>query len=300
MFNRSALVRSAQLVLISLALAFAAASTRAQCDNPKTDAQRVQCIGDELRGSDRTINRVYGELMKSLSPDDRIKLRDDQRAWIKRRDLTCNITWSKGDREAWLADLLLDYQKTVCVVRFTNERVEALNNYQKSNTVEPSTPSAAQQSDLLYDLSTKQGLTKGKWYFEVKVDYSAIRSIAESAIFVGVIQAAPEAAAANQQGNSYGSLLTIRRTDTHSVPVTIGFAVDLDNGKLYESENGAWSGGSPGSSGGLDLLRGRSYKGWVTSSVTLNPFFKAHAFDVNFGDRAFIYHTPDGYSPLQR
>lgn len=60
--------------------------TRAQCDNPKTSEQRAQCVGDELRGSDRTINRVYGELMKSLSAEDRIKLRDDQRAWIKARD----------------------------------------------------------------------------------------------------------------------------------------------------------------------------------------------------------------------
>jgi len=299
MFNRSALVRSAQLALISFALAFAAASARAQCDNPKTDAQRVQCIGDELRGSDRTINRVYGELMKSLSPDDRTKLRDDQRAWIKRRDLTCNITWSKGDREAWLADLLRDYQKTVCVVRFTNERVDALNHFQKSNSVESSAASSAVEAQPVYDISTKEGLSKGKWYFEVKVDYIAIRKIAEASIFVGVIQAVPETAAANQSGNSFGSVFAIRHTDLDYKPVTVGFALDLDNGKLYESKDGTWFNGTPGSSGGLDILRGRTYKGWVTSSVALNPILKAKAFDINFGERAFVYHTPDGFAPLQ-
>lgn len=299
MLIRSALTRISQVLSLAFVLTFAASAAHAQCDNPKTDAQRAQCIGDELRGSDRTINRVYGELMKSLAPDDRTKLREDQRAWIKHRDQTCNLTWSKGDREAWLADLLRDYQKTVCVVRFTNERVGALANYQTSNAVTPEAPAASDEGDALYDLSTATGLTKGKWYFEIKLDYPAIRKISDSAIFVGVIQATPESGAANQDGNSYGSLYTIRHTKSDYDTLTVGFAVDLDNGKLYASENGAWTSGTPGSNGGLDLLRGRSYKGWVTSSVLLSPLFKAHAFDVNFGDRAFVYHTPDGYAALQ-
>jgi uncharacterized protein YecT (DUF1311 family) len=298
MLNRSAAVSA--LIAVILLLALTPGSARAQCDNPKTNAQRAQCVGDELRGSDRTINRVYGDLMKSLSPDDRIALRNDQRAWIKMRDLNCGITWSKGDREAWLADLLRDYQKTVCVVRLTNDRVQALYDYQKSNTVVPAAPAAAaSDSTPVYDLFTREPKTKGKWYFEVKVDEPAIQKLAEATFSAGIFQALPEADATNQRGESVGNLITVRRIDKQVEAYTLGFAADLDNGKLYLSKNGEWDGGAPGSSGGLDLIRGRAYKGELSSSVSINSFLTARILDVNFGDRGFAYHLPDGYSPLQ-
>jgi uncharacterized protein YecT (DUF1311 family) len=298
MLNRSA--RLLALIAMALFCALTPRAVHAQCDNPKTNAQRAQCVGDELRGSDRTINRVYGDLMKSLSPDDRVTLRNNQRAWIKTRDQECGLTWSKGDREAWLADLLRDYQKTVCVVRLTNDRVLALYSYQKSNSVAPASPApAGSDSAPLYDLFTREGKTSGKWYFEVKVDEPAIQKVAEATFSAGVLQSAPQAGASNAQGGSYGNLITIRRIDKVVELYTLGFAIDLDNGKLYLSKNGDWYEGKPGSSGGLDLIRGRSYKGELSSSVSINPFLSSHTLDVNFGDRAFAYHLPDGYSPLQ-
>ena len=288
------------LIAMPVLLALTPGGARAQCDNPKTSEQRAQCVGEELRGADRTINRVYGDLMKSLSPDDRTTLRNEQRAWIKNRDVACGLTWSKGDREAWLADLLRDYQKTVCVVRLTNERVQAINNYQKTNSVTSVSP-AAEVSDAtpLYDLVTREAKSKGKWYFEVKVDEPAIQKQAEATFSTGVFQAVPEADAANERGGSYGNLITIRRIDKKVEVYTLGYAIDLDNGKLYVSQNGAWDGGNPGSSGGLDLIRGRAYKGELSSSVSINAFLTSHSLDVNFGDRAFTYHIPDGYTPLQ-
>jgi uncharacterized protein YecT (DUF1311 family) len=293
-------MNSAQLtgyILAGLFLLLAPAATRAQCDHPKTSEQRAQCVGDELRGADHTINRVYGDLMKSLSADDRIKLRDDQRAWIKSRDKQCNLTWSKGDRETWLADLLKDYQKTVCVVRLTNERVQALNDFQKSNSV--AAAPVAVDGEIVYDLFTREPKTKGKWYFEIRVDEPSIQKAAEATFSAGIVQAVAEEGSANPNGFSYGSLITVRRIDKVVESYTLGFAIDLDNAKLYGSKNGAWEGGAPGSSGGLDLIRGRAYKGQLTSSVAINPFLNSHFLDVNFGDRAFAYHLPDGYSPLQ-
>jgi len=299
MLDRSS-VLVAFLAMILL-LAVAPGGAQAQCDNPKTSAQRAQCVGDELRGADRTINRVYGDLMKSLTPADRVTLRNDQRAWIKTRDVNCGLTWSKGDREAWLADLLKDYQKTVCVVRLTNDRVQALYGYQKSNAIvaAPPVPAAGSDSTPVYDLYTHEPKSKGKWYFEVKVDEPAIQKLAEATFSTGVLQAVPDEAATNERGGSYGSLITIRRIDKNVEIYTLGYAIDLDNGKLYTSMNGQWDDGAPGSSGGLDLIRGRAYKGELSSSVSINPFLSAHLLDVNFGDRAFAYHLPDGYSPLQ-
>ena len=299
MFSKAQLTFS--LLATSLCFALMPISAQAQCDNPKTSEQRAQCVGDELRGADRTINRVYGDLMKSLSPEDRTTLRDQQRAWIKNRDLTCGLTWSKGDREAWLNDLLKDYQKTVCVVRLTDERVQELNNYQKTNSVAstPATRSVASDATPLYELYTREPRTSGKWYFEVKVDEPAIQRLAEATFSTGVVQAVAANGASNERGGSYGSLITIRRIDKNVEIYTLGFAVDLDNAKLYISQNGSWMDGKPGSSGGLDLLRGRAYKGEFTSSTSLNQFLSTHNLDVNFGDRAFAYHLPDGYSPFQ-
>ncbi|MGB9467553.1 MAG: lysozyme inhibitor LprI family protein [Candidatus Acidiferrum sp.] len=289
-------------VIIATFVILTASVTRAQCDNPKTDAARAECIKTELKGSDSTINRTYGELMKSLSPDDRTALRNEQRAWLKTRDQTCGITWSKGDREAWFADLLKDYQKTVCVVRLTNARFQALGNYQRTNSVAPSVePASAAASDgeLVYDLESREPKTKGKWYFEVKIDGAAIQKLAEVTFFIGVEQSAPEQGATNENGQATGSFVMIRRNNKTPDSGTLGFAVDLDNGKLYTSQDGAWSGGGPGTAGGLDLLRGRTYKAYLSSSSAVNPFLKAHALELNYGDRAFLYHAPDGYKPLE-
>ena len=287
-----------------LALSFvtlAASIAHAQCDSPKTDAVRAECIKTELKGSDSTINRTYVELMKSLTPDDKTALRNEQRAWLKTRDQQCGITWSKGDREAWFADLLKDYQKTVCVVRLTNARVAALESYQKANKVAPAADSAAASADgdLLYDLHSNQPKTSGKWYFEVKVDGPAIQKLAEVTLFIGVAQSAPAAGAANEDGQASGSFVMIRRNTKDPDSGVLGFALDLDNGKLYTSQDGAWDGGAPGTAGGLDLLRGRTYKAYLNSSTAVNAFLKAHALELNYGDRGFMYHVPDGYKPLE-
>jgi len=279
----------------------AAGLAQAQCDNPKTDAARAECIKTELKGSDSTINRTYGELMKSLTPDDRTALRNEQRAWIKTRDQQCGITWSKGDREAWFQDLLKDYQKTVCVVRLTNDRVSALESYQKNNKVAPAaeTTAAAVDGEFVYELQSKQPKTSGKWYFEVKVDGPAIQKLAEVTLFIGVAQSAPAAGAANEAGQASGSFVMIRRNNKTPDSGTLGFALDLDNGKLYTSQDGAWEGGAPGTAGGIDILKGRTYKAYLNSSAAMNPFLKAHALDLNYGDRGFVYHVPDGYKPLE-
>jgi uncharacterized protein YecT (DUF1311 family) len=289
------------VVLATFAILVASA-TRAQCGNPKTDAARAECIKTELKGSDSTINRTYVELMTSLSPENRTTLRNQQRAWLKTRDETCGITWSKGDREAWFRDLLVDYQKTVCVVRLTSERVEALGSYQKSNSVAPAAnavPAAGPDGELVYDMQSNEPKTKGKWYFEVKVDGAAIQKLAEVTLFIGVEQSQPEQGAANENGQATGSFVMIRRNNKTPDSGTLGFAVDLDNGKLYTSQDGAWEGGGPGTAGGSDLLKGRTYKAYLSSSSAVNPFLKAHALDLNYGDRAFLYHVPDGYKPLE-
>jgi hypothetical protein len=148
--------------------------------------------------------------------------------------------------------LLKDYQKTVCVVRLTNDRVQALENYQKANRVAPAADPAGSNGEFVYDLESREPKTKGKWYFEVKVDGTTIQKTAEVTFFIGIPQAEPEEGAANENGEANGTFVMIRRNNHNPETGTLGFAVDLDNGKLYTSLDGAWENGAPGTAGGQD------------------------------------------------
>ncbi|HEV2196728.1 MAG TPA: hypothetical protein VGR55_14185, partial [Candidatus Acidoferrum sp.] len=105
--------------------------------------------------------------------------------------------------------------------------------------------------------------------------------------------------AANENGQATGSFVMIRKNTKNPDSGTLGFAMDLDNGKLYTSQDGSWEGGTPGTSGGLDLLRGRTYKAYLNSSSAINQFLKTNALEMNYGGHGFLYHVPDGYKPLE-
>ncbi len=204
-----------------------------------------------------------------------------------------------------LADLLKDYQKTVCVVRLTNERVDALNQYEKTNHVEP--PAAggngggndAADDDAAYVFTSHNSRKTGKWYFEVRVDPVAALKTGEASLFIGVQQNGVESGAANSEGFSYGELMPVRKKYKDADPTILGFALDADNGKLYISRNGVWENGDPGTSGGQDLIRGRAYEAVVNSSVELASLKASRAIEANFGERNFNYHLPNGYLPLK-
>lgn len=268
-------------------------SARVQ-DRPKTDAQRAQYLADELRGADRTINRVYSELMQSLPAVDRDSLRTEQRAWLRTRDQACGLGSSQGSRESWLASLVNDYQKTVCVVRLTSERVATLAEYQRSGYGK----AAASEPDPVYELSSSLPVTKGKFYFEVTVDEAQVLKFGETALFFGVAQAAKEPGAINEDGQSTGTLLNMRKVDTDLSKTVYGFALDLDNGRLYSRENGVWNGGEPGSAGGSAVTLGRRYIAHLSSTIALNRALKAGAVVFNVNAQPFAHPLPQGYQSL--
>jgi uncharacterized protein YecT (DUF1311 family) len=79
---RGSLVCAAFLFLSAAAFAL-------NCEQPASDAERAACLGAQLRASDQTINRVYKELMGSLSDAGKAQLRGEQRVWIAARTKTC-------------------------------------------------------------------------------------------------------------------------------------------------------------------------------------------------------------------
>ncbi len=297
------------LRLILLACIFVPAAALADCNAPASDAERAQCIGQDLRTSDTTINDTYSELRGRLSPEGQSELRHQEIAWIKARAQTCQVDTREPDRDKWLAALLTDYSKTVCVVRFTDQRVAELRAQLAALTraaqaapaalppllpMPPPLPQAPQPrfgeapTGDIYRLVAHKIVATGKWYYEVSYDQSEIAKTASADFFIGVN---------GVNFSNVGTLQTIHKRNIGRPPVTIGVAEDLDDGKLYLSLNGAWR-AVPGSAGGLDLKLGRPYLSQMTSSVPLNPYLDQGLVRVNFGEHAFTYALPAGYIPL--
>ncbi len=291
----------------------------ADCNSPATDSERAQCIGHDLRESDSVINDTYAQLRARLSPEGQSDLRHQEIAWIKARAQTCHVDTKEPDRDKWIANLLKDYSKTVCVVRFTERRIAELREQQAAlagpthaapaplpplepphevgsgapaapgaEPTAPTQPGVAALAGDIYELDARRDVSVGKWYFEAALDRGEIAKTASASIFVGV------------KGIGSSAVGTLQTIHTHHVgqpKVNVGIAVDLDDGKLYIRINGAWQ-AEPGSAGGIDLKLGRPYVSALSSSVPLDAYLTDGLVDMNFGQRWFVYALPDGYQPL--
>lgn len=266
----------------------------AECDDPKTSLEISLCLGKELRDSDVKINQSYKELMGRLTGRDKATLRNQQRAWIKERDTVCDLDTKETNREKWFQELLLDYGKTICVTRYTRKRTGELDRMLSNSSMQPgmiSEPPKADASpannlDVAYDRRPATVHMNGKWYYEMLIDYSQVAQIGPVALVIGV----------SESGHLVGSMDNIRKQDAGKDPITVGIAVDLDNGKLYISRNGAWIGGAPGSNEGLDLKLGRNYYGtFAISADSPKTYLDNKALIPNFGDRQMTYAIPAGY-----
>jgi len=287
------------LVLMSI-LTTAIRANATECDDPKTSEEIAQCIGKELRDADAKINSSYKELMATLSKSDKTTLRLAQRAWIKDRDSICKLDTKESNRERWYQALLQDYPKTVCVTRYTRQRTAELASMLtklalRSNDTNArpipalsKPPATAPDSDLSYNRRPAAVHANGKWYFELAVNYAEAVRIEPCVLSVGV---------SNRQQFS-GVLDNIRKRDANKDILRYGFAVDLDNGKLYYSRNGEWARGEPGSNLGQDIKLGQNYSvAFMVSADDIVPYLERKALVPNFGDSAMTYALPAGYSP---
>ena len=92
--------------LCAAALAFAASATYAappsveryysktysDCMNAASGSTLPmrQCMGDEHDAWDKQLNQVYQALIAARAAPDKLKLRDDERAWLKRTKTKCD------------------------------------------------------------------------------------------------------------------------------------------------------------------------------------------------------------------
>ena len=269
------------MVAAVLAVAWPAAA-RADCAAPADDDELAQCLGQDLRLADQRINASYKAAIGTLDEAGKTALRNAQRAWLKARDATCGLDNKETDRERWMQAILRDHKQTVCVVRFTNQRVTELET-------PAAAPRPAAMAEDVYEVYGPGSRSTGKWYFEVAVDQGAVARTAETALWVGYL--GPEV-------NS-GRLLRVRKLDAQRGVVTIGVAIDLQAGKVYTRNDGQWF-AAPGSAGGLDVKLARDYRAGVTSSTSLTPLVRGGMVKINFGDQPFVYSLPDGYRPYNQ
>jgi len=145
------------------------------------------------------------------------------------------------------------------------------------------------------------GVSTGKWYYEFTTnsgpDHFWYNGWAQSGY-------TPTSDYVGATADSYGysSYLGSVRTNGSQVVAystwrtvgdTIGFALDLDNGKMYFSKNGIWQGGSDplqGTNAAASGLSGTWYAA-VSGYDTTNGF-------INFGQNPFKFPPPEGFLPL--
>lgn len=88
------------LVLFSLmdAQNIAWSTTPEECNYEGTQAQMNACAIRDFNTADAELNLVYKKLIRSLTPEDGSKIREEQRAWLKQRDPLCKKE-ADGDAE---------------------------------------------------------------------------------------------------------------------------------------------------------------------------------------------------------
>ncbi len=283
----------------------------ADCYTATADAEVKSCLAQELRDADQRINAVYKSVMDGRDEAGKVSLRDQQRAWLKTRDKACGLDNKESDREKWLAAVLTDQQKTVCVVRYTFQRVTEINallNAAQSKALaadadapkapefsKAPTPASAQADgagfvfqDDGYQIATTKAHSTGKWYYEIWIDRGQIAALGDVIITPSFRQ---------PQNGGPATMINMRHTHIEAPPVVIGMAIDLDNGAAYIRSNGRWN-VEPGATGSLQVNLNRDYKAVVSSSSELTQLVSRGFVKTNFGDRPFDYALPDGYRPF--
>ncbi len=274
-----------------------------------SDNNGEACLAQDLRDSDKRINAIYKTLMDGLDEPGKKSLRDEQRAWLKTRDKECSLDNKESDREKWLQAILADPSKTVCVVRYTYQRVTDLDTQLKSQAKAPASElPPAPQAPVLPAASTGQapapalaGLTyvddgyalqstaqrsTGKWYLELWIDPAGIAALGDV-----VLSSVFHSAEVNT-----GRMITIRRKQTYAEPVTLSLAIDLDNGFVYQRVNGAWQ-IQPGQVSPLQVKLGRPYSFLLNGSSEVSELIRRGLIKIDLGDTPFRYAMPDGYRP---
>lgn len=85
----------------------------------------LNCIGAETQRQDKKLNTMYQNVMKSLTNENKERLKKAQQAWIKYRDANCSF-YADPD-EGTLASIT----GSNCVMDMTTQRAKELEDFHK-------------------------------------------------------------------------------------------------------------------------------------------------------------------------
>jgi len=93
--------------------------------NPNGNQQQMNdCAVRDFRAADAALNIRYGEVMKTLSPQMRVALRNEQRTWLKGRDPACKRA-AKASEGGSIWPLVFN----ACLEKSTRKRTAELDRW---------------------------------------------------------------------------------------------------------------------------------------------------------------------------
>jgi hypothetical protein len=95
-----------------------------------------------------------------------------------------------------------------------------------------------------------------------------------------------------------GGLVQVHASDRIAQEFHGGIALDLNAGKVYVLVDGRWTDGEPGTSGGLTVKLGETYRCGVETTALLKPLLDNGSIRINYGAKPFTYPMPEGYRPF--
>ena len=288
-------MRSRVTFVLLASIVGAAHAQAPDCNAPKTMQDVAACVEIELRDADARLNTLYSSIMARANQASRQALRSQQRDWLRDRDSECEVKAVAADREHWYAALAEKPHTAACVSNETSYRIAQLQSMLDGTAMPSRREFKQQQSIAMQMVGTTPDVqgrprvptrhSSGKWYFEVTVDLERSAKAGLHNIMAGF-----------RSVNDQVMHLTsheLRTSDRGEM--TIGCALDLDNGMLYYREGGSWNGREPGSNRGLEMKLGQDYLAQVMGSESITELMAAGLIRPNFGDTPFIYALPDGY-----
>jgi uncharacterized protein YecT (DUF1311 family) len=83
-------MRFLSITLLASILGLQPAMAEDYCEGT-TQYEMNMCAGSEFKKADKAMNERYAKLMKRLGPEDQMKLRQAQKAWVSYRDKLCEF-----------------------------------------------------------------------------------------------------------------------------------------------------------------------------------------------------------------
>lgn len=270
---------------ITLALAglLVASSAHAICENNPI----LNCRVAALESADQQLNFVFKRLIATATAEKEKQLRDGQRAWLVSRNEKCDLAKGSATSADWLTKLAQDVGKATCVHDTTMSRVSELQNVPTANNKDE----LVEKTEYTFPASRNSG----KLYAEIVLYVKG----ADAGGGPTTIMQIGVSDSKSMTGTQF-DIAQVARKALPSGEFVVGLAIDLDNGKLYISDNGRWR-VTPGALEGDDLKRGRNYSIRVsTPGKLLSSFLELNAARINTGNEPFQFATPPGYQPYYK